>query len=63
MNERTKTQINDLIERFDMQENGYFKEYVEKLVELTVKECCNVILHYTDVDEGVSVVKKHFGVE
>ncbi len=35
----------------------------EKFAELIVKECCNVVLHYTDVDEGVAVAKEHFGVE
>jgi hypothetical protein len=32
--------------------------YSEKIVE----ECCNIVLHYTDVDEGVAVAKKHFGI-
>jgi hypothetical protein len=31
--------------------------------ELIVKEVTNIVLHYTDVDEGVAVAKKHFGVE
>ena len=34
-----------------------------KFAELLVKECTNIVLHYTDVDEGVAVAKKHFGVE
>lgn len=35
----------------------------EKFAELIVKETCNIILHYHNVDEGVSVAKMHFGVE
>jgi esterase/lipase superfamily enzyme len=35
----------------------------EKFAELIVKEVTNIVLHYTDVDEGVAVAKKHFGVE
>lgn len=34
-----------------------------KFAELIVRECTNIVLHYTDVDEGVAVAKKHFGVE
>jgi len=34
-----------------------------KFAELIVKDVCNIVLHYTDVDEGVAVAKKHFGVE
>jgi hypothetical protein len=36
---------------------------LEKFAQLIVKECTNIVLHYTDVDEGVAVAKKHFGVE
>ena len=36
---------------------------IEKFAELIVKECTNIVLHYTDVDEGVAVAKKHFGVD
>ena len=35
----------------------------EKFAELIVKNVCNIVLHFTDVDEGVAVAKKHFGVE
>ena len=38
-------------------------EGLQKFAELIVKECTNIVLHYTDVDEGVAVAKKHFGVE
>ena len=31
--------------------------------ELIVRECTNIVLHYTDVDEGVAVAKSHFGVK
>ena len=36
---------------------------VEYLIELVVKETCNIALHYTNVDEGTTVAKMHFGVE
>ena len=36
---------------------------IKKFAELIVRECTNIVLHYTDVDEGVAVAKKHFGVE
>ena len=43
---------------------GYItEEQILKFAELIVKEVTNVVLHYTDVDEGVAVAKKHFGVE
>jgi hypothetical protein len=35
----------------------------EKFAQLIVRECTNIVLHFTDVDEGVAVAKKHFGVE
>jgi len=35
----------------------------EKFAELIVREVTNIVLHYTDVDEGVAVAKKHFGVD
>lgn len=31
--------------------------------KLIVKECTDIVLHYTNVDEGVAAAKKHFGVE
>jgi hypothetical protein len=37
--------------------------FEEKFAELIVKEVTNIVLHYTNVDEGVAVAKKHFGVE
>jgi len=39
------------------------EDFNEKFAELIVKEVTNIVLHYTDVDEGVAVAKKHFGVE
>jgi tRNA(His) 5'-end guanylyltransferase len=36
-------------------------KYMEEFAQLIVQECTNIMLHYTDVDEGVAVVKKHFG--
>lgn len=38
-------------------------EELKKFAELIVRECTNIVLHYADVDEGVAVAKKHFGVE
>ena len=43
---------------------GHVNNYmVEKFAELIVQEATNIVLHYTDVDEGVSVAKKHFGLD
>lgn len=36
---------------------------IEKFAELIVRECSNIVLHYTDVDEGATVMRKHFGVK
>ena len=41
----------------------YQVAYDKKFAELLIRECTNIVLHYTDVDEGVTVAKKHFGVE
>jgi hypothetical protein len=41
----------------------YREVYNTKFAELIVKEVTNIVLHYTNVDEGVAVAKKHFGVE
>ncbi len=68
MNERIKElaeQFRKEVENFSS-ENGFTYTEVfdeEKFAELIVKECTNIVLHYTDVDEGVAVAKKHFGVE
>ena len=64
MNER----IQELIKQATHVEepDGLFPREVfdkEKFAELIVRECTNIILHYTDVDEGVAVARKHFGVE
>jgi hypothetical protein len=57
MNER----IQKLMEQADYNApGGRWKEY---FAELIVKEVTNIVLHYTDVDEGVSVAKKHFGLD
>lgn len=40
----------------------YTKEQFEKFAESIVKECSNIVLHYADVDEGATVMRKHFGV-
>jgi len=44
-------------------EMTYDEIFQKKFAELIVKEVTNIVLHYTDVDEGVAVAKKHFGVE
>lgn len=35
---------------------------VEKFAELIVRECLNTVGHYANVDEGIAVAKKNFGV-
>lgn len=66
MNERIQ-ELADLAEDYAdgiVDQGGEFHPaYTEKLAELIVREVTNVVLHYTDVDEGVAVAKKHFGVE
>jgi len=60
MNERIK----QFIEQATTEEHDGFR-YLDKakFAELIVKEVTNIVLHYTNVDEGVAVAKKHFGVE
>ena len=41
----------------------FTEDELQKFAELIVKDVCNIVLHFTDVDEGVAVAKKHFGVE
>ena len=38
-------------------------DIVEKFAELVARAYGNIVLHYTDVDEGVRVANKHFGIE
>jgi len=66
MNERIQT----LLAKFKETESTHRGAHVligideiEKFAELIVKEVTNIVLHFTDVDEGVAVAKKHFGVE
>ena len=56
--------IKQLAEQATTEEHDGFR-YLDKqkFAELIVRECTNIVLHYTDVDEGVAVAKKHFGVE
>jgi len=35
----------------------------QKLAELIVKECSNIVLHYDSVDEGAEVMRKTFGIK
>ena len=69
MNERIKELIDKatvpVIETNDYNGMAYetYQFSQELFAELIVKETCNIILHYHDVDEGVSVAKMHFGVE
>jgi tRNA(His) 5'-end guanylyltransferase len=41
----------------------YTKEQMVHLAETIVRECSNIVLHYTDVDEGAVVMRKQFGVK
>ena len=60
MNERIK----ELLEQADLQPYYNAQEAaIKKFAELIVKNVCNIVLHFTDVDEGVAVAKKHFGVK
>ena len=65
MNERIKELYLQAVEYSNGQMTfGDTREFfAEKFAELIVKEVTNIVLHYTDVDEGVAVAKKHFGVE
>jgi hypothetical protein len=56
--------IKQLAEQATTEEHDGFR-YLDKrkFAELIVKEVTNIVLHYTNVDEGVAVAKKHFGVE
>jgi hypothetical protein len=64
MNERTKELIAQCTYQvYDSNQTLYDKFDKEKFAELIVRECTNVVLHYADVDEGVAVAKKRFGVE
>jgi hypothetical protein len=67
MNELIKELANQADQYANQQNELYgvdFKtEYDQKFAELIVKEVTNIVLHFTDVDEGVAVAKKHFGVE
>jgi len=64
------TRIQTLLAKFKETESTHRGAHVligideiEKFAELIVKEVTNIVLHFTDVDEGVAVAKKHFGVE
>ena len=66
MNERIKeltTQNGFIHDHMSVGERNDALKKFEKFAELVVKEVTNIVLHYTDVDEGVAVAKKHFGVE
>jgi hypothetical protein len=39
------------------------EDVLEKFTKSVVNEVTNIILHYTNVEEGVRVAKKHFGIE
>jgi hypothetical protein len=63
MNERIKKLIKEAgfsDDFIDDCELGYTQQ---KFAELIVKECLNIVGHYADVDEGIAVAKKNFGVE
>jgi hypothetical protein len=64
MNERIqKLYKQAMVKTADMSRPGRKELDPEKFAQLVVKEATNIVLHYTDVDEGVSVAKKHFGLD
>jgi len=63
MNARIKYLVEQANARTFINEDGSLTPELKKFTELVVKECTNIVLHYTDVDEGVRVARKHFGVE
>ena len=38
-------------------------DVLQEFAKLIAQEYGNIVLHFTDVDEGVKVANKHFGVE
>jgi hypothetical protein len=63
--EELKQQASDYVDSID---NGidieeYRKLLDQKFAQLIARAYGNIVLHYTDVDEGVKVANKHFGVE
>lgn len=36
--------------------------FAEKFAQALAREYSNIVLHYADVDEGVAVANKHFGL-
>lgn len=63
MNERIKELAEQCVTRKFYVDHASEDFDYKKFAELIVKEVTNIVLHYTDVDEGVAVAKKHFGVE
>lgn len=63
MNERIKELHDKAFDGFDILEPNWFLKHNKKFAELIVKECLNTVGHYANVDEGIAVAKKNFGVE
>ena len=65
MNERIKQLVKQATLPGYMLGESYVQSRLDeqKFAELIVREVTNIVLHFTDVDEGVAVAKKHFGVE
>lgn len=64
MNTRILELVNKVDRIKDMYEVGPVQRAaVKDFVDLIVRECTNIVLHYTDVNEGVAVAKKHFGID
>jgi hypothetical protein len=65
MNERIKQFVKQATLPGYMLGESYVQSRLDeqKFAELIVREVTNIVLHFTDVDEGVAVAKKHFGVE
>ena len=59
MNER----IRDLYEQAYKQSRPSPGLLEKIFAELIIREYGNIVLHYTNVDEGVKVANKHFGIE
>lgn len=64
MNKRIQELVQQCTERCYRTLDGDVEVFdKEKFAELIVQECLNIVGHYTNVDEGIAVAKKNFGIE
>lgn len=64
MNERIQELVQQCTERCYRTLDGDVEVFdKEKFAELIVRECLNIVGHYANVDEGIAVAKKNFGIE